>query len=258
MIETSSRIIKANQVTSLCRTSFRANLWNMQSIFGSQSSVLKCLMFGSKIPQPTCKMTPVSMIAHSLSLSSLLSQMKMDQHPVLPVCFVRKQQWLNLLCLWGFVLSCSRLRLNPSALSSGEPTPWKPWQVVSIMTLELWLLKQCFSFPFSLTQTAMNHGSPTPYTPCPSGHTEQSQQPEGPEPTAAPVKAWVPGHRTAKHYLSISKGSHDLCVRNQLLLLLATMAGIWKPGAWDTVAMTVFPIQEHHLQFRMMGFPSPC
>lgn len=42
----------------------------------------------------------------------------------------------------------------------------------------------------------------------------------------------------------LSRGSHDVCVRSHLLLLLTTMVGIWKSGAHDTTAVILFPIER--------------
>lgn len=68
-----------------------------------------------------------------------------------------------------------------------------------IVTLEANVV---LSFSF-LPKPAMNHISPTPGTPYPSSHTDQSQHLEGSEHTAAPVRAKVLDHRTAEHYFSI-------------------------------------------------------
>ena len=168
--------------------------------------------------------------------------MKMEPQPVLPVSFVRKWQWLHLQCLWGFVLSCSRLRHNPTARSSGEPTPWKHWQVASIMTLEWWLLKPMLFFPFySYPNCNESHVTYSMHTLLfwPYRAKATAGGPRTHRSTCQSINPWSQSGWALFTYI---QRFHDGCVRTQTLLLLTSMAGIWKSRA-----MTVFPTQGHSL-----------
>lgn len=211
----------------------QASLWTMQIILGSWASDLKCLILDSRIPQSTCKMTLISMIfsfyflrwrwiSHLCRLSAL-SENNSDL-----IC-----------CVCEVYFHVPGLGITPRNSHLGIGLHYGTW----IVTPEANVVSSLLFFP----KPAVNHISLTPCTPGPPDHTEHSQQLEGPEPTAAPVKVEALGHRTAERNFSLSRGSHDMCVRNHLLLLLSTVVVIWESGAHDTIAMTRFAIQGHRV-----------